>query len=582
MPLAVRTRPPHPSSDGGQSRPLAARQRLAQRGGVRVLSAAPRSRASPRRRRHLAEVDDQHLAGARRAARLAGVPEGARVLLRQRATRLRGEPRALHARRAATTSSRSRTSGRSSTSGCGSCTGASAATFRARSPSCSAAGHIEIITCAATHGYLPLLSRDESIHLQLRTAVETHRRHFGRRAARHLAARVRVPAALRVDAAGGAAPRASGDCAPASRSCSRSTTSSTSSPTRTSSRRRRPSSSIATTSRARRSSTRSMPDASRNAPLSPYQPYRVASRGGTGTAVAFFRDPKTTLQVWSREHGYPGEYAVPRVPQEALPRRPPLLAHHGLLAATSARRPCTIRRSPPTRYARHARHFVELVGDTLAARERAAGRRSCARRTTPSCSDTGGSKARSGSSRSRARWRAAGVARATLGEALEAVAARRGRSRSLKARGARAATIASGSTGRPSGRGTASTAPRPNGSSTSRHARRQRPRRSARACSRKRRASCSCSRPPTGSSSSRRRPRATTPSGAWPSTTRSSSGCRRWRARSTDGNPLSPRGGRHAAPARARGLRLPAARSRVGDAGRRHERRWPDARASSR
>src|ERR671937_877390 len=74
--------------------------------------------------------------------------------------------------------------------------------------------HIEIITCAATHGYLPLLSRDESIHLQLRTAVETHKR-----------------------------------------------------------------------------------------------PYRVASRGGTGSAVAFIRDPRTTLQVWSRDHGYPGEYA---------------------------------------------------------------------------------------------------------------------------------------------------------------------------------------------------------------------------------------------------------------------------------
>src|SRR6267143_1957567 len=40
-------------------------------------------------------------------------------------------------------------------------------------------GHVEIITCAATHGYLPLLSRDESIHIQLRTAVETHKRHFG-------------------------------------------------------------------------------------------------------------------------------------------------------------------------------------------------------------------------------------------------------------------------------------------------------------------------------------------------------------------------------------------------------------------
>src|SRR5207245_11239644 len=41
------------------------------------------------------------------------------------------------------------------------------------------ARHLQLITCAAPHCYLPLLSREESIHLQLRTAVETHRRHFG-------------------------------------------------------------------------------------------------------------------------------------------------------------------------------------------------------------------------------------------------------------------------------------------------------------------------------------------------------------------------------------------------------------------
>ncbi len=39
---------------------------------------------------------------------------------------------------------------------------------------------IEIITCGATHGYLPLLDRDESINLQLRTAVESYHRHMGR------------------------------------------------------------------------------------------------------------------------------------------------------------------------------------------------------------------------------------------------------------------------------------------------------------------------------------------------------------------------------------------------------------------
>lgn len=41
------------------------------------------------------------------------------------------------------------------------------------------AGVIEIATSAATHAYLPLLSRDASIRLQLETARHTHRRHFG-------------------------------------------------------------------------------------------------------------------------------------------------------------------------------------------------------------------------------------------------------------------------------------------------------------------------------------------------------------------------------------------------------------------
>jgi 1,4-alpha-glucan branching enzyme len=41
------------------------------------------------------------------------------------------------------------------------------------------AGIIEIVTCGATHGYLPLLDRDESIQLQLRAAMATHRRHLG-------------------------------------------------------------------------------------------------------------------------------------------------------------------------------------------------------------------------------------------------------------------------------------------------------------------------------------------------------------------------------------------------------------------
>jgi 1,4-alpha-glucan branching enzyme len=42
-------------------------------------------------------------------------------------------------------------------------------------------GLIEIITCAATHGYMPLLGTDESVRAQIRTAVDTHQHHIGKR-----------------------------------------------------------------------------------------------------------------------------------------------------------------------------------------------------------------------------------------------------------------------------------------------------------------------------------------------------------------------------------------------------------------
>ena len=42
-------------------------------------------------------------------------------------------------------------------------------------------GHLEIITSAATHGYLPLLLRDEAIESQLANGVLTYEKHFGKR-----------------------------------------------------------------------------------------------------------------------------------------------------------------------------------------------------------------------------------------------------------------------------------------------------------------------------------------------------------------------------------------------------------------
>jgi len=41
-------------------------------------------------------------------------------------------------------------------------------------------GFVEVITCAATHGYLPLLERDSTIYGQLKTGITSYLRHFGR------------------------------------------------------------------------------------------------------------------------------------------------------------------------------------------------------------------------------------------------------------------------------------------------------------------------------------------------------------------------------------------------------------------
>ncbi len=226
-------------------------------------------------------------------------------------------------------------------------------------------GHLEILTCAATHGYLPLLSRDESVHLQLRTAVETHRRHFG------------------------VAPRGIWlpECAyrpryewtpPTGRDRGRH-------------RRLRPgleemladhgleyfiadSHLIAAATpiflyrdyvpRAEAAPTAATPEV-RSPRRSPYHPYRVASRGGAGRAIAFFRDPRTTLQVWSREHGYPGDFAYLEFHKKHFPgglRFWRITDAGNDLGSKQPYDPEAARRQVGV----HAAHFVELVRETAA------------------------------------------------------------------------------------------------------------------------------------------------------------------------------------------------------------------------
>jgi 1,4-alpha-glucan branching enzyme len=229
-----------------------------------------------------------------------------------------------------------------------------------------AAGHLEIITCAATHGYLPLLSRDESIHLQLRTAVETHVRHFGRRprgiwlpecgyrpryewappAGSSKARRGLRPGLEELVAQygleffvvdthlvrSGTPLAAYRDFFPALASLSRERA-------------------VLRTERA-------------GQPASPYRPYRVASRGGTGTAIAFVRDPKTTIQVWSRDHGYPGEPQYLEFHKKHFPGgfRYWRVTGSGVdLGDKQLYDPAVA----AERVQSHADHFVGLVGETL-------------------------------------------------------------------------------------------------------------------------------------------------------------------------------------------------------------------------
>ncbi len=227
------------------------------------------------------------------------------------------------------------------------------------------AGHLELITCAATHGYLPLLSRDESIHLQLRTAVETHRRHFGQ-----------APRGIWLP-----------ECAyrpryewtpPTGRESGRD-------------RRMRPGIEEMLAAHgleyfvadshlidggepvwlyrdylpSRTSRTEAPAEVPATTARSPYVPYRVASRGGTGDAVAFFRDPKTTLQVWSRDHGYPGEFYYLEFHKKHYPgglRFWRITDASGDLGTKQVYEPDVARE----KIGLQARHFMELVHDTLA------------------------------------------------------------------------------------------------------------------------------------------------------------------------------------------------------------------------
>src|SRR5216117_4060162 len=228
-------------------------------------------------------------------------------------------------------------------------------------------GHVEMITCAATHGYLPLLGRDESIHLQLRTAVETHRRHFSQmpRGAWPKWRRC-VSTALRVDAADRARQRPRSVGPGRHRGVARRARA------RVLRRGRAPR--VGRRARLPLPRLRAAQGEARRARLVGAQHRGALTLRALSRRVAWRHRGGDRLLLRPEDHPpgleprarLSGGLRVPRVPQEALPRRAALLAHHGQLRRPRPQdrlRPRARRAEggppgPPLRRARdvHARH----------------------------------------------------------------------------------------------------------------------------------------------------------------------------------------------------------------------------------
>ena len=230
-------------------------------------------------------------------------------------------------------------------------------------------GHLEVIGSAATHGYLPLLARDESIRLQLTVGRDEHRRLFGRAPAgcwlpecayrpragarggieEHLAA-----AGFRyffTDAHLAGAGMPLGTYAEIPLGAERFDAERRDAPAKRADRVDR----------------------------SPYQAYSVTPPGVGRSVAALVRDPRSSMQVWSRHHGYPGDEWYLEFHKIRWPGGLKLWRVTGPNTDLGAKRPY----EPGValgKAAEHARHFAHLLAGTAAEQGGAAPKRGAERR----------------------------------------------------------------------------------------------------------------------------------------------------------------------------------------------------------
>ncbi len=156
-------------------------------------------------------------------------------------------------------------------------------------------GQIELISSAATHGFLPLLARDESIRLQLRVGRAEHQRIFGRE-----------PDGLWLPEC---AYRPRGPWAPLPEAPDQGIRKGIEQHVQEAGFKYFfVDSHLAAAGHAFRlyGADGGFTDEEEVA-NSPYRAYRVAGHRGASRVASFVRDPLASRQVWSRQEGYPGD-----------------------------------------------------------------------------------------------------------------------------------------------------------------------------------------------------------------------------------------------------------------------------------
>ncbi len=222
-------------------------------------------------------------------------------------------------------------------------------------------GMLDVITCAATHAYLPLLGTDESVRAQIHSAVTTHQRHFDR-APRG----IWIPECGYRPAGLWSFPVETAGKAPAQTTFPRTGIEQALSAAGldfffVDTHLVEQSARIPSPYEKHR-----QPESTQGAnPRSVYRPYLVQSNADTKQTIVFARDPHTGLQVWSGDAGYPGDNFYLDFHKKRWPGGHRYWRVTGNDAGQDAKEPYNRERAAE-RVQEHASHFVHTVWESLA------------------------------------------------------------------------------------------------------------------------------------------------------------------------------------------------------------------------